>query len=145
MRQSNKYHVAAIVYDLARCTFAFSYRSRPCLMSRKWSARPNRRRGSAALVYCTPPYNKMGGGRFVFWRVVRPGGYRPRQITRLNQILKYQITDFKEIFKFHKTHTLYLYFLYWLFCHFRLWRYPHKKFLAKLLKIIKFSVIIHLN
>lgn len=39
MRQSNKYHVAAIVYDLARCTFAFSYRSRPCLMRRKWSAR----------------------------------------------------------------------------------------------------------
>ena len=39
MRQSNKYHVAAIVYDLARCTFAFSYRSRPCLMRRKWSDR----------------------------------------------------------------------------------------------------------
>lgn len=39
MRQSNKYHVAAIVYDLARCTFAFSYRSRPCLMRRKWSTR----------------------------------------------------------------------------------------------------------
>lgn len=39
MRQSNKYHVAAIVYDLARCTFAFGYRSRPCLMRRKWSAR----------------------------------------------------------------------------------------------------------
>lgn len=39
MRQSNKYHVAAIVYDLARCTFAFDYRSRPCLMRRKWSAR----------------------------------------------------------------------------------------------------------
>lgn len=39
MRQSNKYHVAAIVYDLACCTFAFSYRSRPCLMRRKWSAR----------------------------------------------------------------------------------------------------------
>lgn len=39
MRQSNKYHVAAIVYDLARCTFAFSYRSRPCLMRRKRCAR----------------------------------------------------------------------------------------------------------
>ena len=39
MRQSNKYHVAAIVYDLAYCTFAFSYRSRPCLMRRKRSAR----------------------------------------------------------------------------------------------------------
>lgn len=39
MRQSDKYYVAAIVYDLARCTFAFSYRSRPCLMHRKWSAR----------------------------------------------------------------------------------------------------------
>lgn len=39
MRQSNKYHVAAIVYDLTRCTFAFGYRSRPCLMRRKWSAR----------------------------------------------------------------------------------------------------------
>lgn len=39
MRQSNKYHVAAIVYDLTRCAFAFGYRSRPCLMRRKWSAR----------------------------------------------------------------------------------------------------------
>ena len=39
MRQSNKYHVAAIVYDRARCAFAFGYRSRPCLMRRKWSAR----------------------------------------------------------------------------------------------------------
>lgn len=39
MRQSNKYHVAAIVYDLARCTFAFGYRSRPCFMRRKWSTR----------------------------------------------------------------------------------------------------------
>ena len=39
MRQSDKYHVAALVYDLARCTFAFGYRLRPCLMRRKWSAR----------------------------------------------------------------------------------------------------------
>lgn len=39
MRQSDKYHVAAIVYDRARCAFAFGYRSRPCLMRRKWSAR----------------------------------------------------------------------------------------------------------
>lgn len=39
MRQSNKYHVAAIVYNLARCTFAFGYRSRSCLMRRKWSTR----------------------------------------------------------------------------------------------------------
>lgn len=39
MRQSDKYHVAAFVYDRARCAFAFGYRSRPCLMRRKWSAR----------------------------------------------------------------------------------------------------------
>lgn len=39
MRQSDKYHIAALVYDRARCTFAFGYRSRPCLMRRKWSAR----------------------------------------------------------------------------------------------------------
>ena len=39
MRQSDKYHVAAIVYDLTRCTFAFSYRLRSSLMRRKWCAR----------------------------------------------------------------------------------------------------------
>lgn len=39
MRQSNKYHVAALVYDRARCAFAFGYRSRHCFMRRKWSAR----------------------------------------------------------------------------------------------------------
>lgn len=39
MRQSDKYHVAALVYDLARCMFAFGYRSCPCFMRRKWSAR----------------------------------------------------------------------------------------------------------
>ena len=39
MRQSDKYHVAAFVYDRARCAFAFGYRSRPCLMRRKWSTR----------------------------------------------------------------------------------------------------------
>ena len=39
MRQSNKYYVAAIVYDLARCMFAFGYRSRSCPMRRKRSAR----------------------------------------------------------------------------------------------------------
>ena len=39
MRQSDKYHVAALVYDRARCAFAFGYRSRPCLMRRKWSTR----------------------------------------------------------------------------------------------------------
>ena len=39
MRQSDKYHVAAFVYDRARCAFAFGYRSRPCLMRREWSAR----------------------------------------------------------------------------------------------------------
>ena len=39
MRQSDKYHVAALVYNLARCAFALGYRSRPSFMRRKWSAR----------------------------------------------------------------------------------------------------------
>ena len=39
MRQSDKYHVATLVYNLARCAFALGYRSRPCLMRRKWCAR----------------------------------------------------------------------------------------------------------
>lgn len=39
MRQSDKYHVATLVYDFARCMFALGYRSRPCLVRRKWSTR----------------------------------------------------------------------------------------------------------
>lgn len=39
MRQSDKYHVAVLVYDLTRCAFVLGYRSRPFLMRREWSAR----------------------------------------------------------------------------------------------------------
>lgn len=39
MRQSNKYHVAVLVYDFARCAFVLGYCSRPCLMRRKRCAR----------------------------------------------------------------------------------------------------------
>lgn len=39
MRQSDKYHVAALVYDRARCAFALGYRSCPSFMRRKWSTR----------------------------------------------------------------------------------------------------------
>ena len=39
MSYRNKYNVAAIVYDLARCMFMLGYRLRPCLMRGKWSAR----------------------------------------------------------------------------------------------------------
>ena len=39
MSYRNKYHVAAIVYHLARCMFVFGYRSRPCFMRGKRSAR----------------------------------------------------------------------------------------------------------
>lgn len=39
MSECDKYNVAAIVYNLARCVFVFGYRSRPCLMRGKWSAR----------------------------------------------------------------------------------------------------------
>lgn len=38
MSECDKYHVAAIVYHLARCAFVFGYRSRPCLMRGKWRA-----------------------------------------------------------------------------------------------------------
>lgn len=39
MSECDKYHVAAIVYNLARCVFVLGYRLRPCLMRGKWSAR----------------------------------------------------------------------------------------------------------
>ena len=39
MSYRNKYNVAILVYNLARCTFMLGYRSRPCLMRGKWSAR----------------------------------------------------------------------------------------------------------
>ena len=39
MSYRNKYNVAALVYNLARCAFVLGYRSRPCLMRGKWSAR----------------------------------------------------------------------------------------------------------
>ena len=39
MSYRNKYNVAAIVYNLARCTFILGYRSRPCFVRGKWSAR----------------------------------------------------------------------------------------------------------
>lgn len=39
MRQSDKYHVTAFVYDLTRCAFVLGYRSRSCLMRRKRCAR----------------------------------------------------------------------------------------------------------
>lgn len=39
MRQSNKYHVAVLVYDFARCAFVLGYCSRPRLMRRKRCAR----------------------------------------------------------------------------------------------------------
>lgn len=39
MSECDKYNVAAIVYNLARCMFVLGYRSRPCLMRGKWSAR----------------------------------------------------------------------------------------------------------
>lgn len=38
MSECDKYNVAAIVYNLARCAFVFGYRLRPCLMRGKWSA-----------------------------------------------------------------------------------------------------------
>lgn len=38
-RERDKYRVAVLVYHLARCAFVLCYRSRPCLMRRKWSAR----------------------------------------------------------------------------------------------------------
>lgn len=39
MSYRNKYNVAALVYHLARYTLMLGYRSRPCLMRGKWSAR----------------------------------------------------------------------------------------------------------
>lgn len=39
MSECNKYNVAAIVYNLTRCMFVLGYRSRPCLMRGKRSAR----------------------------------------------------------------------------------------------------------
>ena len=39
MSECNKYNVAALVYNLARCMFMLGYRLRPCLMRGKWSAR----------------------------------------------------------------------------------------------------------
>lgn len=39
MSECDKYNVAALVYNLTRCAFVFGYRSRPCLMRGKWSAR----------------------------------------------------------------------------------------------------------
>lgn len=39
MSECNKYNVAAIVYNFARCTFVFGYRLRPCFMRGKWGAR----------------------------------------------------------------------------------------------------------
>lgn len=44
MRQSDKYHVAALVYDRARCAFALGYRSRPCLMPINKSVKQNQSR-----------------------------------------------------------------------------------------------------
>lgn len=38
MSECDKYNVAAIVYNLARCMFMLGYRLRPCLMRGKWSA-----------------------------------------------------------------------------------------------------------
>lgn len=39
MSECDKYNVAAIVYNLARCVFVLGYRLRPCLMRGKLSAR----------------------------------------------------------------------------------------------------------
>lgn len=39
MSECDKYNVAALVYNLTRCTFVFGYRLRPYLMRGKWSAR----------------------------------------------------------------------------------------------------------
>ena len=43
MSYRNKYNVAALVYNLARCTFMLGYRLRPCFM---------RGKGSAWIVAC---------------------------------------------------------------------------------------------
>ena len=39
MSYRNKYNVAALVCNLARCAFMLGYRSRPRFMRGKWSAR----------------------------------------------------------------------------------------------------------
>lgn len=39
MRESGKYNVAASVYNVTCNALIVGYRSRPCLMRRKWSAR----------------------------------------------------------------------------------------------------------
>ena len=38
-RERDKYRVAVLVYHLASNALVVGYRSRPCLMRRKWSAR----------------------------------------------------------------------------------------------------------